>query len=223
MSTEGSDRQSILANVRDIVFIATIYVGFAGFCYSYAYNEQFGIPTTIDASKVGTVIVYAYNVLTWGSGQLVRQRIPLAFVVAAWIALALSWSKIPIIVRYHAKVMLRRLGRPPVLRTIVWLVAILAFPILGSISMSAGSSLANARRSSVGTGRAFVTLKKDSQVLSDAKVLLALGSASLLGDREDQVAFLVQEPPAVKNGSLPAGKVILIPKADVSTLIISVP
>jgi hypothetical protein len=58
-----SGRPDIVAVVRNVTFIVTVYLFFAGFLYQYFFSELLGIPFGAADISVDEVLVYSYRVV----------------------------------------------------------------------------------------------------------------------------------------------------------------
>ncbi len=68
-ATRGKQGTTAFAEIRDIVFVAAIFLYFTGFVFRRGYFEAFGVPTTTQETDLFVLPIYAYSVILyawWG-------------------------------------------------------------------------------------------------------------------------------------------------------------
>jgi hypothetical protein len=135
-----SDNKSpgLLGKVRDVAFIAAVYVFLSGFTYRHYYLHYYGITTPFDTSEIAGTMVYAYSAFDFAMRRLI---IVLLIALVGFFVVKRFWSKLPYSSVIEQKVDAFRKSTTPSRSVSIWAVAALvSFPIVAHISATAGES-----------------------------------------------------------------------------------
>jgi hypothetical protein len=209
-SKAPSDRTSPLAQIRDLALIFTVYLFFAGYVFRSHYYQEFGLPLTVSYSDAAAFIVYSYTVFADNQVWAILGALILATVFVL-VTLALR--------RY------RSMG--------LWVssacVAVLAFPWIAHMSISAASAEANKIKDSGTWTNETVTFTLTSAAASalksNDKPLVQLsrsGELHLVTVNQDYAYFLAQrnDPESHRRVNF---TVYALPRNDVSAMDIILP
>jgi hypothetical protein len=225
---ENSGIWNAISRVRDVAFIAAVYLFFAGFIYRYYYLTSFGIDPKFEDSGLYSVLVYAYSVF-----DDVFQRNPFThrwlWVIAAALLIVAVGTNAYLretrrLYRWKAArvaVELRRVALPAAV-----IVALILIPWVFNAAERAGlSDAAKVRAAHNGIDYAVsVTLTDDAAKHYDNDIQSALASYSLrLISESDSVYYFLNQPPNPAQTGVMRGAVFAVRKNDVQSIKLALP
>jgi hypothetical protein len=225
---EGSGFWNAIARIRDVAFIAAVYLFFAGFIYRYYYLTSFGISPKFEDSALYSVLVYAYSVF-----DDVFQRSPFThrslWILAAVLLIVAVGANAYLratrrLYRWKAAriaLALRRIALPAAV-----IVALMLIPWLFNAAERAGlSDAAKVRAAHNGIDYAVsVTLTDEAAKHYDKDLRSALASYSVrLISESDSVYYFLDQPPSAAQTDVMRGAVFAVRKEDVQSIKLSLP
>lgn len=225
---ESSGFWNAISRIRDVAFIAAVYLFFAGFIYRYYYLTSFGINPKFEDSALYSVLVYAYSVF-----DDLFQRSPFT----PWWPWAIAAVLVVVAVSTNAYLReTRRLYRWKVARVAVELrrialpaaiiIALLLIPWLFNAAERAGlSDAAKVRSAHNGIDYAVsVTLTENAEKHYDKDIQTALASYTLrLVSESDSVYFFLDQPSNAEHTGVMRGGIFVVRKDDVQSIKLALP
>ena len=201
---------SVLAIARDVAFIASVYLAFAGFLYHYFYLSAFGIPFTVGTVGASQVLVYSYAVFS-------MHPWPIIVILAAGVA---AYLLISLITQYRRILVYRRM-----LQSVVILVAaLLLFPAVYAAASSAAQDVAIEVRSGQSGNTAHLHFAQDqvgryTTVATDSE----RDQLTIVAETGDRYFVLDQHrSPSANQCLVPDSKVYAVPRGAVSYIALDV-
>jgi hypothetical protein len=227
-NAESSGFWNAVSRIRDVAFIAAVYLFFAGFIYRYYYLTSFGINPKFEDSALYSVLVYAYSVF-----DDVFRRSPfthwwLSVLVAVIVVVAVGTNaylrETRRLYRWKAArvaVELRRVAQPAAI-----IVALVLIPWLFDAAERAGlSDAANVRLAQNGIDYAVsVTLTEDAGKHYDKDIQSALASYTLrLVSESDSAYYFLDQPASAPQTGVRRAGIFVVRKDDVQSIKLALP
>jgi hypothetical protein len=226
--TGNSGLWNAISRIRDVAFIAAVYLFFAGFIYRYYYLTSFGINPKFEDSALYSVLVYAYSVLDdlferssfthWWLSALAAVLLVVAVATNAYLRQTrrlYRWKAARVAVE------VRRVALP-----VAIVIALLVIPWMFNAAQRAGLSDATKVRSAQnGIDYAVsVTLTEDAAKHYDRDIQSALASYTLrLVSESDSAYYFLDQPPGYTPTDLRRGGIFVVRKDDVQSIKLALP
>jgi len=202
--------ETALAGARDVAFIASVFLIFAGVVFRHRYYTTFDMPPTMAEGSIYTVLLDAYNVLADHVFGIIVVAIGLLVLfvgVAAWLR------------RTHIPLPISR----GFLTAAAAVLIVTAFPVLAAMAQDSADKQAALVRGRYLIG-AMVHLKSTfGNGLSPAKLLNPV-EVSVIGETDRDIFVLYQPVPSKQHPNVfPNGEVIDIPREAIDFVETSLP
>jgi hypothetical protein len=203
------DLKDALGAVRDLSFIAAIYLFFSGFLYHAFVLDALGIPLSEREIPLNYLLVYGYEAV---------RRSPDVLVLAVGFVIAYLLSGLLLRRTRWGSVHMRETRL-----ALALLAALIAFPLLYRSALAAAQDQVQLIRIGETGNTAYFTMKLTArQDYADLLAASAAGSLSIVAESESYYYVLAQKQ-NVGTCLVPDARVFVVPKADTQFVQISIP